>query len=62
MRKATAKNQKLVSIGDPKGNLFPKGISIYRIPMKLFLKELTLAQKEKYHVSWFAELTNHCVC
>ena len=40
----------------------PNGIDVYVHPRGLVVRTMPVGARQKYHVSWFMELSDRCVC
>jgi len=63
--KAQAKHDKmevtLMAARPVKGGI-PNGIDVYIHPRALPIRQMPAGARRKYWVSWFMELSDHCVC
>jgi len=51
----------LISLG-VSTNPYAGGVDCYIHPKEVNIKKLCSKDREKYHRSWFMELSDHCVC
>jgi hypothetical protein len=61
-RQAKHNKQKLTLMSGVKYKSLPAGIDVYVHPHNVNVRELSRSMRERYHVSWFMELSDHCVC
>jgi hypothetical protein len=62
--KANAKHakQQVTLMAGQKYKTLPPGVDVYVHPRNVNVRELSRGLREKYHRSWFMELSDHCVC
>jgi hypothetical protein len=61
-RQAKHSGMKLTLMAGQKYKSLPAGVDVYMHPRNVNVRELSRSEREQYHISWFMELGDHCVC
>jgi hypothetical protein len=56
------KNQVTLMAGRPTFKGLPNGVDVFVHPRGINIRAMPNVPRQKYRVSWFMELSDHCVC
>ena len=59
---AKREGKRLTLIAGTKYKSLPPGVDVYVHPRSINVRELSRTMRKRYWVSWFMELSDHCVC